>query len=74
MYLPVTCLCVCIVDGTPLQVRVDQTRIEVEEGQSARFVCSVISGSSDVSTVAVLVRRLERMTLLLYVFSSYTGV
>ncbi|XP_052285983.1 basement membrane-specific heparan sulfate proteoglycan core protein-like isoform X3 [Dreissena polymorpha] len=28
---------------TPLQVRIDQTRVEVEEGQSARLVCTVIS-------------------------------
>ena len=42
-------MCVhCFVGGSPLQVRIDQTRIEVEEGQSARFVCSVASGFNEV--------------------------
>ncbi|XP_052760298.1 basement membrane-specific heparan sulfate proteoglycan core protein-like isoform X2 [Mya arenaria] len=30
----------------PLQVRIDQTRIEVEEGRSARLVCSVVVSSA----------------------------
>ena len=50
--------------GRPsLQVRIDKTRLEIEEGRSARFVCTVTGTSREVSLFLVFIKYLKYLVL-----------